>query len=117
MKALLNQTKSELYSALTQQRSVQASLTAEQLKTQLLQNQKNELISEVSFCYLKVFFCAYICCKLGCISSENKVYELNDEASNREKSLKKQVEERDAEIQQLRNNIEETKEQLEAAQK
>lgn len=48
LNALLSQTKTELFKAMTVQRELQANLSVEQRKVQSLENQKNELINEVN---------------------------------------------------------------------
>ncbi|XP_017471420.1 PREDICTED: uncharacterized protein LOC108362777 isoform X2 [Rhagoletis zephyria] len=45
--AILTQTKSDLFKAMTQQRELQANLSTEQRKVQALEAQKNELINEI----------------------------------------------------------------------
>ncbi|XP_036341314.1 uncharacterized protein LOC118750690 [Rhagoletis pomonella] len=45
--AILTQTKSNLFKAMTQQRELQANLSTEQRKVQALEAQKNELINEI----------------------------------------------------------------------
>ncbi|XP_053961686.1 uncharacterized protein LOC128865385 [Anastrepha ludens] len=47
LNAILTQTKSELFKAMSQQRELQANLSREQRKVQALESQKNELINEI----------------------------------------------------------------------
>lgn len=48
LNVLLNQTKADLLKAISGQREIQANLSIEQHKVHVLENQKNELINEVS---------------------------------------------------------------------
>lgn len=48
LNSILSQTKSDLFKAMATQRELQASLSMEQRKVQMLENQKNDLINEVS---------------------------------------------------------------------
>lgn len=60
LNALLNQAKADLLKAMGAQREVQADLSIEQHKVQVLENQKNELINEVSLA-MCMFVCMCVC--------------------------------------------------------
>lgn len=55
LNAILTQTKSDLFKAMTQQRELQANLSMEQRKVQNLENQKNDLINEVKVLTIRTY--------------------------------------------------------------
>uniref|UniRef100_A0A1A9ZN76 Uncharacterized protein n=1 Tax=Glossina pallidipes TaxID=7398 RepID=A0A1A9ZN76_GLOPL len=86
LNALQAQTKSDLFKAMAVQRDIQSALSLEQRKVQTLENQKNELI--------------------------NEIYELNNEAAQKEARLEAQIQQKEYENSTVKEYIKKLEEQV-----